>query len=130
MVAKWLISAVISGLSAVTSAGTGLQADVGIIIETFSTSIIRCPLSYKYIPENYDGILIGPSVSGNLNTSNISNYKIYKEYTSKENEIKGLEKEYKNLVMKKNSCFTIKKMEDATFYTRSFKRNIIANFFR
>ena len=34
-------------------------------------------LSYKYIPENYNGILIGPSVSANLNTSNISNYKIY-----------------------------------------------------
>lgn len=34
-------------------------------------------LSYNYIPANFEGILIGPSVSANLNTKKISEFKIY-----------------------------------------------------
>ncbi len=34
-------------------------------------------LSYNYIPANFEGILIGPSVSDNLDTKKISGYKIY-----------------------------------------------------
>lgn len=34
-------------------------------------------LSYNYIPANFEGILIGPSVSANLNTKNIKEFKIY-----------------------------------------------------
>lgn len=34
-------------------------------------------LSYKYIPNNFDGILIGASVAANLNTKNIDGAKIY-----------------------------------------------------
>ena len=33
--------------------------------------------SFRYIPENYNGIIIGPSLSANLNPSYIQNYKIY-----------------------------------------------------
>lgn len=42
--------------------------------------------------------------------TDIENYKLYKEYTSKVKEIEDLRAEYKNLVIKKNSCFTIKKI--------------------
>ncbi len=34
-------------------------------------------LSHKYIPENFDGILIGPSVSANLDTRVIKDAKVY-----------------------------------------------------
>ena len=34
-------------------------------------------LSYKYISENFEGIIIGPSSSTNLNTLDISGFKIY-----------------------------------------------------
>lgn len=34
-------------------------------------------LSYNYIPSNFNGILFGPSVSDNLNTKLIKNYRIY-----------------------------------------------------
>ncbi len=34
-------------------------------------------LSYKYIPENFEGILIGPSLSANLNTKTLEDYKVY-----------------------------------------------------
>jgi hypothetical protein len=34
-------------------------------------------LSFNYIPANFDGILIGPSLSNNLDTSKIDNYRIY-----------------------------------------------------
>ena len=34
-------------------------------------------LSYNYIPSNFEAILIGPSVSNNMNTKTISEYKIY-----------------------------------------------------
>jgi hypothetical protein len=34
-------------------------------------------LSYKYIPENFDGVLIGPSHSANINTKDLSNTKLY-----------------------------------------------------
>ncbi len=34
-------------------------------------------LSYEYIPENFEGILIGPSLSANLNTKTLKDYKIY-----------------------------------------------------
>lgn len=34
-------------------------------------------LSYNYIPANFEGILIGPSVSDNLDTKKISGFKIY-----------------------------------------------------
>jgi len=34
-------------------------------------------LSYNYIPANFEGILIGPSVSVNLNTKKINDFKIY-----------------------------------------------------
>ena len=34
-------------------------------------------LSYRYIPENYDGIIIGPSLSANLNPQRLKGYKIY-----------------------------------------------------
>jgi hypothetical protein len=34
-------------------------------------------LSFRYIPENFDWVLIGPSVSANLDTRNIKSYKIY-----------------------------------------------------
>jgi len=40
----------------------------------------------------------------------IENYKVFKEHTSKEKEIEELDTEYKNLIIKKNSCFTIKKI--------------------
>ena len=55
----------------------GLVKQKNEILITSDERYSKYLLSYKYIPENYDGILIGPSVSGNLNTSNISNYKIY-----------------------------------------------------
>ncbi|MDN5200191.1 hypothetical protein QQ008_02435 [Fulvivirgaceae bacterium BMA10] len=34
-------------------------------------------LSYNYIPENFEGIIVGPSLSANLNTKFIEDYKIY-----------------------------------------------------
>jgi hypothetical protein len=34
-------------------------------------------LSFRYIPENFEGVLIGPSVSANLDTHKIEGYKIY-----------------------------------------------------
>jgi hypothetical protein len=34
-------------------------------------------LSYRYIPENYDAIIVGPSLSANLNPSYIRNYNAY-----------------------------------------------------
>lgn len=34
-------------------------------------------LSYNYIPANFEGILIGPSVSDNIDTKKISGFKIY-----------------------------------------------------
>jgi hypothetical protein len=34
-------------------------------------------LSYRYIPENYDGFIIGPSLSDNLNPIHIPDYKVY-----------------------------------------------------
>jgi hypothetical protein len=34
-------------------------------------------LSFNYIPANFEGILIGPSVSNNLDTKEISDFKIY-----------------------------------------------------
>lgn len=34
-------------------------------------------LSFRYIPENYDGFIIGPSLSANLDPTQITNYKIY-----------------------------------------------------
>ena len=34
-------------------------------------------LSYNYIPDNFEGIVIGPSLSANLNTETIRDYKIY-----------------------------------------------------
>ncbi len=34
-------------------------------------------LSYHYIPDNFEGIIIGPSLSANLNTKTIKEYKIY-----------------------------------------------------
>lgn len=34
-------------------------------------------LSYNYVPANFEGILIGPSVSDNLDTKKISGFKIY-----------------------------------------------------
>ena len=34
-------------------------------------------LSHRYIPENFEGIVIGPSLSANLNTETIKDYKIY-----------------------------------------------------
>jgi lysophospholipase L1-like esterase len=34
-------------------------------------------LSYKYIPSNFEGLLIGPSLSDNLNTKSINDIKIY-----------------------------------------------------
>lgn len=33
--------------------------------------------SYRYIPENFDGFIIGPSLSANLNSANLKNYKVY-----------------------------------------------------
>lgn len=33
--------------------------------------------SYNYIPENFEGIIIGPSLSANLNTQTINDYRIY-----------------------------------------------------
>lgn len=34
-------------------------------------------LSFRYIPENFNGILVGPSLSGNVDTKKIKNDKIY-----------------------------------------------------
>src|SRR5687768_16344560 len=34
-------------------------------------------LSFRYIPENYNGIIIGPSLSANLNPEHIRKFKIY-----------------------------------------------------
>ena len=34
-------------------------------------------LSQRYIPENYDGFIIGPSLSDNLNPVHIPGYKVY-----------------------------------------------------
>jgi hypothetical protein len=34
-------------------------------------------LSYNYIPSNFEGVLVGPSVSANINTKNINKFKIY-----------------------------------------------------
>ena len=34
-------------------------------------------LSYNYIPDNFEGIIIGPSLSANLNTKSIDGYEIY-----------------------------------------------------
>ena len=34
-------------------------------------------LSYKYIPKNFEGVLIGPSVSANVDTRKIQNFRIY-----------------------------------------------------
>jgi hypothetical protein len=34
-------------------------------------------LSYRYIPENFDGVLIGPSHSANINTKDLSSTKLY-----------------------------------------------------
>lgn len=34
-------------------------------------------MSFNYIPQNFEGLLVGPSLSANLNTKNIKDYKIY-----------------------------------------------------
>lgn len=34
-------------------------------------------LSFRYIPENFEGVIIGPSYSDNLDTRNLRGYKIY-----------------------------------------------------
>lgn len=34
-------------------------------------------MSYKYIPENFDAVLVGSSVSANLDTRKITSYKMY-----------------------------------------------------
>ena len=34
-------------------------------------------MSYKYIPENYDAVLVGSSVSANMDTRKLSGYKVY-----------------------------------------------------
>ena len=34
-------------------------------------------LSFKYIPENFEGIIIGPSLSANLNTKHLKEFEVY-----------------------------------------------------
>lgn len=34
-------------------------------------------LSFKYIPDNYDGFIVGPSLSDNLNPAEITSYEVY-----------------------------------------------------
>jgi hypothetical protein len=34
-------------------------------------------LSYNYVPRNFDALMLGPSLSANINTKEIQNYKIY-----------------------------------------------------
>ncbi len=34
-------------------------------------------LSFRYVPENYNGFILGPSLSANLNPTQIKNYKVY-----------------------------------------------------
>lgn len=57
----------------------GLFGDVQSKSKTFSSNerTSKYLLSYNYIPSNFDGILIGPSLSDNLNTKDISGFKIY-----------------------------------------------------
>jgi hypothetical protein len=44
---------------------------------------------YSYIPRNFDGILIGSSVSGNWNTAKIRGYKVYNASLSGGNSAEG-----------------------------------------
>jgi len=44
---------------------------------------------FRYIPQNFDGILIGTSVSGNWNTARIQGYKVYNASLSGGNAAEG-----------------------------------------
>ncbi|MGD0280244.1 MAG: hypothetical protein ABSC11_13195, partial [Smithella sp.] len=63
-------------------------------------------LSYKYIPTNFEGILIGPSLSDNLNTKDISGFKIYNTSISGGN-ISELKLIAENVIQKGNLKFII-----------------------
>lgn len=63
-------------------------------------------LSYNYIPANFEGILIGPSVSDNLNTKKISGFKIYNASLDGGN-ISELKYIAENVIQKANLKFII-----------------------
>jgi len=63
-------------------------------------------LSYNYIPSNFEGILIGPSVSVNLNTKKIKDFKIYNASLNGGN-ISELKYIADNIIQKGNLKFLI-----------------------
>lgn len=63
-------------------------------------------LSYKYIPENFEGILIGSSVSDNLDTKKILGFKVYNASINGGN-ISELKPIVQNVVEKGNLRFII-----------------------
>ncbi len=63
-------------------------------------------LSYNYIPANFEGILIGPSVSVNLNTKKINDFKIYNASLNGGN-ISELKYIADNIIQKGNLKFLI-----------------------
>jgi hypothetical protein len=63
-------------------------------------------LSYNYIPANFEGILIGPSVSANLDTKKISGFKVYNASLNGGN-ISELKYIAENVIQKGNLRFVI-----------------------
>ena len=63
-------------------------------------------LSFNYIPTNFEGILIGPSVSNNLDTKKISDFKIYNASIDGGN-VSELKYIVENVIQKGNLKFII-----------------------
>jgi len=63
-------------------------------------------LSFNYIPSNFDGVLIGPSVSDNLDTRDLLPYRVYNASLNGGN-IMGLARITKNLIQKGKLNFLI-----------------------
>ncbi len=63
-------------------------------------------LSYNYIPANFEGLLIGPSVSDNIDTKGISKFKIYNASLNGGN-ISELKYIAENVILKGNLKFII-----------------------
>ncbi|MEO1050712.1 MAG: hypothetical protein AAFX87_08795 [Bacteroidota bacterium] len=63
-------------------------------------------LSFRYIPENFEGIILGPSLSANLNTEQIEQFKVYNASIMGAN-ISELRYLVENIVQKGNLRFAI-----------------------
>lgn len=64
-------------------------------------------LSFNYIPANFEGILIGPSYSDNLDTKKISGYKIYNASLDGGGNISELKYIAENVIQRGNLKFII-----------------------